>query len=136
MRRKTRVRAWVEGTLWVLPAFAFYGTFVLYPIATAIQYSLYDWNGIGAATYVGAENYREVFTDPDRLSALKHAFILILFFSAIPVGVGLVLAVLLNGLRSIRARGAAQAILFLPRNPPARCSRHSVVMDVFVGGHH
>ncbi len=49
--RKAR-RSPLVGRLFLAPAFAFYAVFVLYPLAMAIQYSFYDWNGISVATPV------------------------------------------------------------------------------------
>jgi raffinose/stachyose/melibiose transport system permease protein len=45
------------GWLFVAPALIFYAVFVLRPITLTFQYSLYEWNGIGASTWVGPANY-------------------------------------------------------------------------------
>ena len=44
-RRETLI-----GWLFLLPALLFYGLFVLQPLGLTIQYSFYDWNGVGPAT--------------------------------------------------------------------------------------
>ena len=66
-----------------------YATFVLRPLLLTMQYSLYDWNGIGPSTWVGLDNYGKLFTDKDLFDSILHAFELILFFSLIPVLLGL-----------------------------------------------
>ncbi|WP_200920153.1 MULTISPECIES: carbohydrate ABC transporter permease [unclassified Nocardioides] len=102
----------------VAPALAFYGYFVLFPLGTSVQYSLYDWNGIGPATWVGAENYRRVLTDPDQLETLLHAFELILFFTVVPVVLGLVAASLMHGLRPGPFATVSRTVLFIPQVIP------------------
>ena len=66
-------------------ALLFYAAFVLYPLAQSIQYSFYNWDGIGVATPAGLANWRAVFTQPELLSAIVHAFELIVFYTLLPV---------------------------------------------------
>ena len=80
----------IVGWLFVLPALAFYAMFVLQPLLLSLQYSLYDWNGVGPATWVGLDNYATVFSDDELLEPIFNAFKLIVFFSFIPVALGLV----------------------------------------------
>jgi raffinose/stachyose/melibiose transport system permease protein len=104
--------------LWVAPALAVYGTFVLYPLAKTLQYSLYNWDGIGPATYTGLSNYQDVFTDPQLFSSIVHSLILIIFFTLIPLCLGLLSAVLLRELKTRGVGGALRALLFLPQVMP------------------
>ena len=69
-----------------------YGLFVLQPLVLTVQYSLYRWDGVGPATWVGLSNYVTVLSEPRLLETLFNAFRLVLFFSLIPVGLGLVTA--------------------------------------------
>ncbi len=113
-RRRRDLAAW----LMLLPALAAYVGFVVLPLAMGVQYSFYDWNGIGASTWVGARNYLRVVTDPALLGSIGNAFFLIVFFTVIPIGVGLVLASLIKSLRAGPFSSAAQTILFLPQIIP------------------
>ena len=118
--RASRPRRWRRrwaGWLYMAPALAMYGYFVLQPFGRTIQYSFYDWDGIGSSTYVGFDNYRDVFSDPDRLSAITNSFKLMLFYTVLPITLGLIAAVLTRTLSS-RASGAAQTLLFLPQVIP------------------
>jgi raffinose/stachyose/melibiose transport system permease protein len=116
-RRRRRPRR--AGTLlWVLPALAVYGIFVLYPLVETIDYSFYNWDGIGTATPAGLSNYERVFTQPALYTAILNSFVLIVFFTVIPVVLGLVCAVLT---REIRGRGSGtliRTLLFLPQVIP------------------
>ena len=96
-----------------------YAVFVLRPLAASIQYSFYDWDGITVATFVGLENYVQVFTDPQLLSSIWHAFFLIIFFTVIPVTVALLVAGLIRELRSKGLGKLAQTLLFIPYVIPA-----------------
>jgi raffinose/stachyose/melibiose transport system permease protein len=104
--------------LWLLPAATAYAMFVLYPLTQTVRYSLYDWNGIGQAVWVGAANYITVLTDPTLYESLVHTVVLIVFFSFIPIAAGLVAATFIRDARSVRASGAARTILFLPQIVP------------------
>ncbi|WP_326641246.1 sugar ABC transporter permease [Nonomuraea fuscirosea] len=108
----------LAGWLFVLPALAFYTVFVLRPITLTFQYSLYDWNGIGPSTWVGLANYGKVFTDPDLFDSLVNAFQLIVFFSAIPVVLGLAVAATIRRIAASRLALVARTVLFLPQVIP------------------
>ncbi len=112
--RGGRVRGW----LFVAPALTAYAVFVLWPLIQTFKYSLYAWDGIGPARWVGLDNFKSVFTDQELISVLKHAFELILFFSAIPVVLGLVVATVMQRIASRRVSAAARAVLFLPQVVP------------------
>src|SRR5919201_5387798 len=79
--RDVRLRGW----MFVLPALAAYGLFVLWPLIQTFKYSLYQWDGVAPAKWVGLDNFRTVFTDHQLVSVLGQAFELIIFFSGIPV---------------------------------------------------
>jgi raffinose/stachyose/melibiose transport system permease protein len=116
-RRRGRRRNWA-GWLFALPAAVMYAVFVLRPVLYSLWYSLYDWDGITVGTWVGLDNYREVFTDPQLLASIWHAFFLIIFFTVIPVVTALVIAALVQEL-NIRGLGtAARTLLFLPQIIP------------------
>ncbi|MGP3919534.1 carbohydrate ABC transporter permease [Nonomuraea sp. 10N515B] len=106
------------GWLFVVPALAFYAVFVLRPIALTFQYSLYKWDGIGPSTWVGPANYGKVFTDPDLFDSLINAFQLIVFFSAIPVMLGLAIAATIRRIAASRLALVARTVLFLPQVIP------------------
>lgn len=112
-----RTRAWV-GWAFVAPALLFYAVFALWPLFLTLEYSLYRWDGIGPSTWVGLENYSKVFTDPDLVKTIGNAFKLIVFFSAIPVVLGLVLASTIRQVATSRLAVVARTVLFLPQVIP------------------
>lgn len=113
IRRET-----IIGWLFVLPALVMYAVFVLYPLLLSIQYSFFRWDGIGAMTWVGLDNYARVLRDPDLLGTIFNAFKLVVFFSFIPVGLGLVVASIMSRVATGRLGAIARTVLFLPQVIP------------------
>ncbi|SCF27197.1 carbohydrate ABC transporter membrane protein 1, CUT1 family [Micromonospora chokoriensis] len=119
--RAHRLRwARVAGTGWlyVLPALVMYAVFVLRPLVLTFQYSLYDWNGIGVARWAGLDNYVTVFTDSDLLKIIGNAVVLIVFFSFIPVVLGLLVASMVRRITTGAFGTVVRTILFLPQVIP------------------
>jgi raffinose/stachyose/melibiose transport system permease protein len=115
--RRFRRARW-GGWLYVLPALAMYGVFVLRPLLLTLQYSLYRWDGIGVAQFTGLDNYVTVLSDSDLLKIISNALILIVFFSFIPVGLGLLVAGLIRRLADSPLGAVTRTILFLPQVIP------------------
>ncbi|MGN7799573.1 carbohydrate ABC transporter permease [Leifsonia sp. 22587] len=103
-----------SSLLYLAPALLFFGLFVVYPIVTSIQTSFYVYDGLTPATPAGLSNYLAVFTDPDLRAALGHSLVLLVFYAALPVCIGLVLA---GAMSRIRVYGLTffRAALFLPQ---------------------
>jgi len=117
-RRQVTARGRWIGWLYVLPALLMYALFVLWPLLTGVEYSLYDWNGISTGRWVGLENYRRVLTDSELFLPIVHSFELVFFFTVIPVCLGLVAAALIRGLSQHGFGAVARTILFLPQVVP------------------
>jgi raffinose/stachyose/melibiose transport system permease protein len=116
-RRRARRRS-LAAYLLVVPAALFYIAFVLRPIALTGQYSLYDWDGISPATWVGLANYAEVFGDPKLVGAILNSFELIIYFSFVPVLLGLFAANVIRSIAASRLAVVARTVLFLPQIIP------------------
>jgi raffinose/stachyose/melibiose transport system permease protein len=97
---------------------AAYGLFVLFPLVQTFKYSLYEWDGVLPAKWVGLANFRTVFTNNQLLGILGHAFELMIFFSAVPVAIGLVVATVIRRIADRRIGSVARAVLFLPQIVP------------------
>lgn len=117
-RAAGRSRRWLYrrrlmGLLYVLPAFAVYGAFTLLPVLHTVYLSLFNWDGVSIASWAGLANYREVLADPTLRASILHALVLIVFFSFIPVAVGLALVGLLSRIAG-RSMALYRVIFFLP----------------------
>lgn len=102
------------GWLYVLPALLMYAVFVLVPFVLTIVYSFHKWNGVGLMTWVGLKNYITVFEVPNLIGTIFNAFWLVVWFSFIPVGLGLVVASVINRVATGRFGEMARTVLFLP----------------------
>ena len=75
--------------------------------------SLYDWDGITPGTWVGLGNYSEFFSDPAIRTGYVHVLVLMVFYSFMPIMIGLFLAAVLSRIR-IRGLTFFRMLLFLP----------------------
>ena len=111
-------RPW-SGWLFVLPALAMYAVFVLQPLALTVQYSFYRWDGVGPATWVGLSNYVDrAERAASSFETMFNAFRLVLFFSLIPVSLGLVTASVIQRVATGRLGTISRTVLFLPQVIP------------------
>ncbi len=106
------------GWLFALPALLMYAFFVLIPFLLTIFYSFNKWNGVGPMTWVGLKNYITVFQVPDLLGTIVNAFWLVVWFSFIPVGLGLIVASIIHRVATGRLGAIARTVLFLPQVIP------------------
>ncbi len=111
-------RELVVGWLFALPALVFYSLFVLVPFLMSLEYSFFRWDGIGVMKWVGLKNYQTVFEVPVLFESIINAFKLVLFFSLIPVGLGLVVASVMHKVAAGTFGSVARTILFLPQVIP------------------
>jgi raffinose/stachyose/melibiose transport system permease protein len=117
LRARRLRRGWVALAL-VVPAAAVYALFVLRPLALTFQYSFYDWNGVGPSTWVGLDNYARLFSDFEMLGSILNALRLIVYFSFVPVLLGLFTAATIRKLATSKIALASRTVLFLPQVIP------------------
>ncbi len=99
--------------LYILPALLIYAAFVFFPFVHSIYLSFFEGNGITRMEFVGIDNYVDIVRNPILRSAFVHALELIVFYSFLPIAIGLLLA---SALHRSRIRGVAfyRTALFLP----------------------
>ncbi|WP_298461533.1 carbohydrate ABC transporter permease [uncultured Cellulomonas sp.] len=120
-RRALRARRLRRGGVayaLIVPAALAYALFVLRPLGLTLQFSFYEWDGITPSTWVGLANYGALLTDPTLFGPILNAFELIVFFSFIPVALGLLTANLIRGIATSRLAVVARTVLFLPQVIP------------------
>ncbi len=107
---KQSKKAW----LYLLPAAAFLGLFMVYPLIDVFVYSFEEGYNSASQTFfgVGGYNYAYVLRDPYFLQALKNTFLLVIITVPLSTGLALIISI---GLSSIKAlKNLFQAIYFLP----------------------
>ena len=115
-KRKLRWRPEYVGYFYLIPAAAFFLTFVLFPLVQTFNLSMWDWTGIQGApsTFVGLETYESVLTDPDTIAALSHSIVFIVTFCLIPVTLGITFAALFSR-QKIAGLVFFRTVVFLPQ---------------------
>lgn len=100
--------------LYILPALVAYAAFALAPLVHTAWLSFFHWDGVTPKTWAGLANYRTLVSDEEIRNAFLHSVVLIVFYSIIPVALGLLLAASLSRMR-VRGLSLFRAILFLPQ---------------------
>ena len=86
-----RLAPWI----FLAPGVFMFLVYVIFPIFESMWISFYDWDGIGEATWIGTDNYVELFDDDAFYTSLKNNVIwLVLYMLAVPAG--LLIAIFLN----------------------------------------
>jgi len=91
-----------------------FAVFVIAPMIDGAWISLFQWDGVTPGRWVGLGNYRSALSDPAVRSAFMHSLVLVLFYAALPIVVGLGLTALLSHSR-VRGITAVRTIIFLPQ---------------------
>ena len=103
-----------KGWLYLLPAIAFLGLFMVYPLIDVFIYSFEEGYNFASQTYlgIGGYNYGYVLHDPYFLQALKNTFILVIITVPVSTGLALLISVGLSSIKKVRE--LYQTIFFLP----------------------
>ena len=103
-----------KGFLYLLPALAFLGLFLVYPLIDVFVYSFQENYNFASQTYtgVGLYNYSYVLHDPYFLQALKNTFLLVIITVPLSTGLALLISLCLSSIR--RLRDLFQTVFFLP----------------------
>lgn len=98
--------------LFTAPAVLIFAFVVLVPVLMTFVFSFYDWNGIGAMTFTGFDNYIRAFHDRIYISSYGHTLIYIVATVFVEVLVGLGLAGLITMGR--KGSGLFRLAFFVP----------------------
>ena len=96
----------------LLPAAGWVLLFTIFPLFYAIFTSFWSFRFGRRNQFVGLDNFRRLFTDPDLHNGLWVTFIFVFFSVSISMLLGFGLALLLN--REMRGRNIFRAIMILP----------------------
>jgi raffinose/stachyose/melibiose transport system permease protein len=110
-RRRLRSRH-LAGFLCLLPFLAVNVLVILGPSIATLWYSLTDWNGLGPATYIGLQNYRDLTHDENFRKAFQHVIIWTCFFLTVPIAMGLLGSFLLSQIH--RGQMLFRLLYFVP----------------------
>ena len=103
-------KAW----LYLLPASAFLGIFMVYPLIDVLIYSFEEGFNFASQTHqgIGTFNFSYVLHDPYFLQAVKNTFILVVITVPVSTGLALLISVGLSSIKKLR--NLFQTVYFLP----------------------
>jgi putative chitobiose transport system permease protein len=107
MTRRFRATPYV----FLLPALALLGVFVVYPIVAVVYYSFTDFDIVRPPVPIGLDNYQKLVGDPTFWLALTHSFVY-LIVTPIIIAMSVVLAIVVN--RRLRGIHIYRALYFVP----------------------
>lgn len=96
----------------LLPAFLIYTVFAIYPILQSFYYALMEWDGFTDMTFVGLDNFRNLFADPLFWNSVKNNIYVVLASVLGQIPLALFFALLLN--RKIKGLKFFRTVGFLP----------------------
>ena len=104
----------LKGWLYLLPALAFIGVFMIYPLIDVVIYSFEEGYNFASQQYqgIGLYNFSYVLHDPYFLQALKNTFILVIITVPLSTGIALLISLALNSITKLKE--LFQTIFFLP----------------------
>ncbi|MFM9372720.1 carbohydrate ABC transporter permease [Streptomyces sp. Da 82-17] len=101
--------------LWVLPALVLLGVFVYLPLVQNFGFSTLTWDIYsGSQEFVGLGNYRELFDDPVFWASFTNNLLYAVLSVAFQVFGALLLAALVESIRSTRWQRALRTVYFIP----------------------
>ncbi len=108
--KSNQPKAW----LYLIPAIAFLGVFMVYPLVDVFIYSFEEGYNFASQSFsgTGVYNYAYVLHDPYFLQALKNTLILVVITVPLSTGLSLLISLGLSSLKTVKH--AFQTIYFLP----------------------
>lgn len=98
--------------LFILPAFIIHAAVVSIPSISTMVMSLFDWNGMGNARFIGLENFKEIFRDPLVKTALVNNMKWLLIFITVPLILGFTAAIIISRLK--KSQMLFRTVYFVP----------------------
>ena len=102
------------GYLFILPTYVGFLIFILYPLVESMRISFQEFSLLRGSTYIGLENYAQMFADGRLRIAYINTVIFTLFAVFFNAGIGLLLAVMLNRRLPVLMRNLYRSIFFFP----------------------
>ncbi|MBO7387803.1 MAG: sugar ABC transporter permease [Lachnospiraceae bacterium] len=100
--------------LCLLPAIAFLGVFMVYPLVDVVVYSFEEGYNFASGSFwgTGFYNFSYVLHDPFFIQALKNTFIIVIITVPLSTGIALLISLGLSNIKALR--DLFQTVYFLP----------------------
>ena len=94
--RRKILQAKMIPYFFILPAFIVHVSIVTGPAISTLVMSLFDWNGMGGASFIGLDNFIEIFTKDDVVGrAVTNNLKWLMIFITVPIFLGFIIAILI-----------------------------------------
>jgi len=100
------------------PLFIGLAIFCYYPPVSGMYHAFFDWDALGKKTYIGLDNFRELFQDPVFLNSIPTMFLIVVPKLLIGTFVPLVVAELIFAFKSQKWKFRYRVLLLLPMVAP------------------
>ncbi len=110
MKRYKFSNTW-KNYLYIIPALGLVVGLLLVPVIYTLYISFTNWDGLNPPAWIGLNNYMKFFHDPVLITSFKNTIIWVLLILAIPMLLGLVLAVVI---RNIWFSKVFKSIFYIP----------------------
>lgn len=107
-----RIKSAISPYLFLAPKLIFFAVFMLYPLGRAVLLSIQSGAILEGLKFVGPRNYARIISDEVFWIGLKNSFLYTILVIPLVIGVGIILAGLLN--RQIRFRPLFLGLLIVP----------------------
>lgn len=104
--------------LFILPMFLLLFTFSYFPAFSGLYHAFFDWDAVGTAKFIGLDNFKEALQDEVFLNSFGTMFKLLIPRLMITVIVPLVVAELIYGVKSQKAKYFYRVAFLLPMVAP------------------
>ncbi|MBO9597075.1 MAG: sugar ABC transporter permease [Cohnella sp.] len=111
-RTKKKLRRHIWGYLFVLPAIVIFALFLWYPIVKGLMDSFYKIDFVKGDSFIGFDNYRTVFNDPDVMISVKNTLKYMGLGIVIGFWVPILFAIMISEMRKFQ--GFARVAAYLP----------------------
>jgi alpha-glucoside transport system permease protein len=105
-KRRREINWW--SVIWIAPAVMLLLLFFIYPLINTIQLS---FENTDSSRFVGLKNYQTIFTSPSMLEVLRNNVLWLVVATALTVGLGLIIAVLVD---RVKIESIIKSALFVP----------------------
>ncbi len=114
-KKKRKIEEGLAIFVFLLPGLFLFISILIAPIAVSVYRSMFDWNGFSEGTFIGFDNYIELFTNGSIkfVNSLKNSLILAFFSVFVQLPLALMLALIL-GRHETRKERTFLSIFFMP----------------------
>lgn len=113
MKRRKVKKSHLVAYGFILPAFIIHLCIITLPSLSTLVMSLFDWNGLGKAKFIGFDNFVEIFTKDSvvKLAVIHNLEWLAVFVTA-PLILGFIVAILVSRIK--RFQMFLRTVYFMP----------------------